>query len=170
MKRNALLSVIILSIILIMISCNSYVKKDEYEKIQKELAFCRDTIEELRNTPQKRLLAGQELIAKRDYANAKNKLKELIEKYPRTSEALEAESLLSQTANMEKQEKEAEAKKKALGYKVLKETSTVTIDNITLTFKSITTGNQWIFNYDKYDYYQYRTAECNQQIKLPIFS
>ena len=42
---------------------------------------------------------------------------------------------------------------------ILKENTTLSIDNITIKFKSVSTGSKWIFEYDKYDYYRYRSAE-----------
>jgi len=160
MKKSFLAVKFIFFVVIIMTSCdNNKVKKSEYDKLQQELAETKKGNEELQKTPQIRLTKGQEYIAKNDFENAKKELSVLIEKFNGSIEAKKAKSLLAEIEKQEKTKKETEERKKALGFKILKENTTLTIDNITLKFKSVSTGSKWIFEYDKYDYYRYRSAE-----------
>lgn len=143
-----------------MASCdNNKVKKSEYDKLQKELADTKKVNEELQKTPQTRLTKGQEYISKNDFENAKKELSVLIEKYSGSPEAEKAQNLLAEIEKQEKTKKETEERKKALGFKILKENTSITIANITLKFKSVSTGSRWTYDNDKYDYYRYRAAE-----------
>ncbi len=160
MKKPFLAVLFVYLIVIFMTSCdNNKVKKSEYDKLQQELAETKKANEELQKTPQIRLSKGQEYIAKNDFENAKKELSVLIEKFNGSIEAKKAESLLAEIEKQEKIKKETEERKKALGFKILKENTTLTIDNITLKFKSVSTSSKWIFEYDKYDYYRYRSAE-----------
>lgn len=159
MRKSILISKILLLSIIILTSCESKVKKSEYLRLQKELSECKKQVEELQNTPSNRLLKVQEYISKEDFKNAKIELNLLIDKFGDTPEAKRGELLIQKIEQDEKIRKENEERKKTLGFKMLKEKSTVVIDNITLKFKSVKTSKQWTFDNDKYDYYKYRDAE-----------
>ncbi len=105
---------------------------------------------ELQNTPQGRLETGQQYLAANDFINAKKTFNALIEKFPLTDEAKKAQLLIAEIENKEKAQNEADGEKKTLYFKSLKENSSVTIENVTLKFNSITTGNRWIFEHNKY--------------------
>ena len=159
MKKTILMSKILLFAILLLTSCESKEKKSEYIRLQKELSECKKQVEELQNTPSNRLLKAQEFISKEDFKNAKIELNLLIDKFKDTPEAQKGELLLQKIEKDEIIRKENEERKKTLGFKILKEKSTVVIDNITLKFKSVKASKQWTFDNDKYDYYKYRDAE-----------
>lgn len=159
MRKSILMSKILILSILILTSCENKVKKSEYVKLQRELTECKKQVEELKNTPSNRLLKAQEHISKDDFKNAKIELNILIDKFRDTPEAQKGELLLQKIEKDEKIQKENEERKKVLGFKILKEKTTVVIDNITLKFKSVKTSKRWTFDNDKYDYYKYRDAE-----------
>lgn len=160
MKKSFLAVKFIFIVVIVLTSCdNNKVKKSEYDRLRKELAETKKANEELQKTPQIRLTRGQECIAKNDFISAKKELGVLIEKFNGTAEAKKAQTLLVEIEKQEKAIKETEERKKALGFKILKEKTTITIDNITLKFKSVSTGTKWTCDYDKNDYYRYKTAE-----------
>lgn len=155
MKKIKLFIVIALFIA----SCTNGVKQAEYDKLQAELAECRNTVEELQNTPQVRLTKGQQYLANNDFENAKRELNILIEKCGGTDEAKKAQLLVVEIEKQEKAKREAEERKKTLGFKVLKETNTVKVEPVTLNFSYVTSGKKWTFENDEYGYYRYLTAE-----------
>jgi uncharacterized protein YpmB len=167
MKKSIIAFLLVYFIVNIMTSCdNNKVKKSEYDKLQQELAETKKANEELQKTPQIRLSKGQDYIVKNDFEKAKKELSVLVEKFKGSIEAKKAESLLAEIEKKEKLKKETEERKKALGFKILKENTTLNIDNITLKFKSVSTGSKWIFENDKYDYYSYRSAERGNSFVL----
>lgn len=167
MKKSIIAFLLVYFIVNIMTSCdNNKVKKSEYDKLQQELAETKKANEELQKTPQIRLSKGQDYIAKNDFEKAKKELNVLVEKFKGSIEAKKAESLIAEIEKKEKLKKETEERKKALGFKILKENTTLNIDNITLKFKSVSTGSKWIFENDKYDYYSYRSAERGNSFVL----
>ncbi|MDR3272529.1 MAG: hypothetical protein LBT29_03480 [Flavobacteriaceae bacterium] len=149
---------LIIFVALLITSCNNGVKQSDYDKLQKELADCKKTIEELQNTPQIRLSKGQQYLANNDYENAKLELNALIEQFSGTDEAKKAQSLFADVEKQEKEKREAEERKKTLGFKALTENLSIKIGDITVKFNSVNTGLQWVF--DNYgSEWRYRSAE-----------
>lgn len=147
-------------IIVILTSCNNNngPKQEDYDKLQAELNDCKKTVDELSNTPQMRLANGQKFQTENDFANAKKEYKDLIEKYPGTDEAKKAATLISEIEKIEIEKKEAEERKKALGFKAIKENTSIKIGDITINFNSVNTASQW--NFDNYGTeYRLRKAE-----------
>ncbi|MDX9791721.1 MAG: hypothetical protein RBT61_12890 [Candidatus Kapabacteria bacterium] len=138
----------IISFALLTASCNSGVEQSEYDKLKAELNECKNTVEELQNTPQVRLSKGQQYLSNNDIANAKKEFNALIEKFNETEEAQKAKSLIADIDKQEKEKKEAEERKRTLGFKILKENSSVTIGDVTVKFSSVSTGQR--FNFDHY--------------------
>ena len=133
-------------------------KQEDYDKLKSELTECKKTVEELSHTPQIRLNAGQKFKNENDFPNAKKEFKELIQKFPGSEEAKTATLLLSEMDKAEQEQKEAEQKKKTLGFKILKENSSFKIGDVTIKLNSVNTGSQWVF--DNYgSEYRYRSAE-----------
>ena len=147
-------------IIVILTSCNDNKgpKQEDYYKLQIELNDCKKTVEELSNTPQMRLAGGQKFQAENDLENAKKEYKELIEKFPGTDEAKKATTLIAEIEKIEIEKKEAEERKKALGFKSIKENTSLEIGDLTIKFNSVNTTSQW--NFDNYGTeYRLRKAE-----------
>jgi hypothetical protein len=155
--RNFYLTMLI---IVILTGCNNNKgpKQEDYDKLQAELTDCKKTVEELSNTPQMRLANGQKFQAENDFAGAKKEYKELIEKFPGTDEAKKATILIAEIEKVELEKKEAEERKKALGFKAIKENSSLKIGDVTIKFNSVNTASQW--NFDDYGTeYRLRKAE-----------
>ncbi len=147
-----------IAVALLTASCNNGVEQTEYDKLKAELTECKETVEELQNTPQVRLSNGQQYLSKNDIINAKKEFNALIEKFGETEEAKKAKSLIAEIEKEEKVKKEAEERKRTLGFKVLKENSSVIAGDVTVKFNSVSTSGNFIF--DRYDdSWRYRDAE-----------
>lgn len=147
-----------IAVALLISSCNNGVEQSKYDKLKAELTECKKTVEELQNTPQVRLSKGQQFLSKNDIANAKKEFNGLIEKFGETDEAKKAKSLIADIEKQEQEKKEAEERKRTLGFKVLKENSSVSASDVTVKFNSISTGGNFVF--DRYDdRWRYRNAE-----------
>ncbi len=150
-------------IIVILTSCNNNKgpKQEDYDKLQTELNDCKKTVEELSNTPQMRLADGQKFQAENDLENAKNEYNELIEKFPGTDEAKKATTLIAEIEKIEIEKREAEERKKALGFKSIKENTSLEIGDVIIKFNSVNTASQW--NFDNYGTeYRLRKAERDE--------
>lgn len=154
-----------IAVTLLLSSCNNGVQQSEYDKLKAELSECKKNVEELQNTPQIRLSKGQQYLSKNDITNAKKEFNALIEKFGETDEALKAKSLIADIEKQEQERKEAEEKKRTLGFKILTENSSVTAGDVTVKFNTVTTGQQWVF--DNYgDEWRYRSAERGEKYVL----
>lgn len=150
---------------LLLSSCNNGVEQSEYDKLKAELTECKKTVEELQNTPQVRLSNGQNFLLKNDIANAKKEFNDLITKFGGTDEAQKAKSLIADIEKQEQEKKAEEEQKRTLGFKILKESTSVNAGAVTVKFNSINTGQQWVF--DNYgDEWRYRSAERGEKYVL----
>ncbi|MBO4587502.1 MAG: hypothetical protein J5711_01195 [Bacteroidales bacterium] len=168
-----------LSLVLIIVSCDNF-SRDEYEALQKENQALKEQVEELQNTPTNLLALGHELIANNRNDSAKVVLNKLIKKFPSSPEASEAEGIVNKIEKAEKEarekaEKESkekaekEAQKRALGFKILKESTNITFDNNTANIKSISMGKRWVSDaYD--DSWHYQDAEKDEIFVLTKLS
>ncbi|HHT23654.1 MAG TPA: hypothetical protein GXZ87_10190 [Bacteroidales bacterium] len=164
--------IFIIVVALFITSCNNGVKKSEYDKLKTELAECnaeltecKKTVEELQNTPQVRLSKGQQFLSENNITNAKKEFNDLIAKFGESDEAQKAKSILADIEKKEKERKEAEERKRTLGFKILKESSSVNTGDVTIKFNSVTTGQQWVF--DNYgSEWRYRSAERGDKYVL----
>ena len=155
--KNLYLTILIM-VILAGCNNNNGPKQEDYDKLQAELTECKKNVEELSNTPQMRLANGQKFQAGNDFTNAKKEFKELIEKFPGTAEAQKASTLISEIEKVELEKKLAEERKKTLGFKAIKENTSLKIGELTINFNSVNTGGQWVF--DNYgSEWRYRSAE-----------
>ena len=150
---------LIICTVLALVACdnNSNCQK-ENESLRKELKECKALLSELQNTPQNRLSEIQNLIGNNNLDSAKVKLQIFSEKFPNSEEYLSAKSAvnkLEEKISLEKKEAEA---KKALGFKVLKETNSIYIAGVDFKFSSVGIQNKWTFD-DYGDSYFYREAQ-----------
>src|SRR5690606_26930529 len=144
----------------ILMSCNdnNSVKKEDYDKLKTELDECKKTVEDLSNTPQMRLTTALKLREENNVEQAKSELRTLIEKFSGTDEAKKASQILKEIEESERKEREEAEKKRLLGFKALKETSTTKVGEVSLKFTSINSVSQW--NFDDYgSEYRLRKAE-----------
>ena|GEM_PF-1332637 len=131
----------------------------EMSDCQTELTNCRISVHELnmRITPDIRLAKGKQYLANNDFAEAKKELIPLIELFGDSDEAKIAHSLIDDIekqekekieteAKREKEKIEAEAKRVRLAFKALKQNTSVTSDEVTIKFNSVSTGEKWIFD------------------------
>jgi hypothetical protein len=163
--RNTYLAVFVF---IIVVGCNDSVngpKQEEYEKLQSELNECKKTVEDLSNTPSMRLANGQKYQTSKDFANAKKEFQELILKFPGTDEAKKATIFISEIEKLELEFKLAEERKKLIGFKGIKEENILKIGDLSINFKSISSGGQWIF--DNYgSEWRYRSSERGETFIL----
>lgn len=146
--------------ITILLSCNdnNSIKKEEYDKLKAELDECKKTVEDLSNTPQMRLSTALKLREGNKVEQAKSELRTLTEKFTGSNEAKKASQILKEIEDAERKEKEETEKKRLLGFKILKETSTTKVGEVSLKFTSINSVSQW--NFDDYgNEYRLRKAE-----------
>lgn len=152
-----------LNLILMLVSCDN-VCREEYEALKKENQALKEQVEELQNTPTNLLALGYELIANNRNDSAKIVLNKIIKKFPSSTEASEAEGIITKIETAEKEAKEKvekEAQKRALGFKILKESANISFDNNTANIKSVSIGKRWIF--DAYeDEWHYKVAEKDE--------
>lgn len=144
----------------VLLSCNdnNSIKKEEFDKLKAELDECKRTVEDLSNTPQMRLTTALKLRDENKVEQAKSELRTLIEKFTGSDEAKKASQILKEIEDAERKEKEEAEKKRLLGFKALKETSTAKVGEVSLKFTSINSVSQW--NFDAYgNEYRLRKAE-----------
>lgn len=156
------------SVLVFFVSCSG-ISRDEYDALLKENKQLKEQIEELKDTPTNLLVKGQELYANGEMDSSKSVLNRLILKYPSSPEAMDAEKMVRKIENEEREKAEQEARKKALGYKVLKESSSVSFNDLTVNFKSVSFGKRWV--HDSYDdSWFYNDAERDEVFVLTKLS
>lgn len=128
--------------------------KLELEKTKQELKNCKEKwVEERRNSPEQRFLIAKKLFDDGNYPESKKKYEQIIAKFPNTEYAKTASKEL---AGMDKEikrlesvaleQKAEEERKKALGFKILKPTSNVKFDGLTIKFDKVWLGKRWSFD------------------------
>ena len=163
--------ILLFSSFAILVSCQQGINQEEYNKIVAEkdsltrvvaskeqlIASMRDSISILSYPADQRLAHINELIKSESYKEAKNEISTLQKVFPHSKEASSSKALLAKIQDIEAK-KEAEIQRiKALGFKAIKATPTVTIDYNTATF-SLSVAN--VFTFDSYgDRYFYRDAD-----------
>lgn len=158
-----------LSFLLLIASCQTGIKQEEYNKMMNEkdsiisakdllISQMHDSIVMYSYPADQRLIRINELISSESFAEARNEISQLIEIFPISSEASTGKTLLAKIQEIEAK-KEAEIQRiKALGFKAVKAQTTVTVDYNTVTFSGISVGSRYTF--DSYsDEYRYRGAE-----------
>ncbi len=155
------------------LGCNS-IKQEDYDAVESklnltldELTSCKEELKEIKNTPQQRLLKAQE-VESSNLVLAEKLFRELIEKFPKSNEALyakdfitkvekEREQIRAEKENAEKKKKEEEIRIKKLGFKILKENLKIKHAGLVMEFSKIKMGKRFVF--DRYDNtYHYRDA------------
>ena len=151
-----------LTIILIIVSCDKYVKKTDYSILKNEL-------DSLKNTPRIRFENALKLYHNNDFNNAKSELEYVINKFNYSEESKKAKKTLK-TVNARIKEQEIAAEKerlqeeknKNLKFLNLKPNSTVTSNDVRITFKNIKTETKWRFEYSSdYQEWRYKKSEKN---------
>jgi len=152
MKKIILLTTILIA------SCNNEPTQGDYHKLELQLKNCQADNKELKNTPENLLLKSQKLESEGELENAEKEYKKIVEKFPKTKQAILATEFISNREANRKKLKEEKERKKRIGYKALKEQTTVQDAPLTYSFKNIQLAKRWYF--DRYgDRYHYRDSE-----------
>jgi len=151
--------IILTAAILLMMSCSSGITEADYKNIVDELNACKATVEELENTPDKRLNKGLELLQKGQEDEGIQVLNELISKFPASEEASKANQEIATIEERKEKELKEEERRKRLGFKVLKESTRFKVVDVELSLSSIKVSKNWIF--DRYEK-RYFTIEAQR--------
>ena len=164
-------AIIAISILFIIVSACG-VNQSEYDKVKQDLANSkkriaqdsvqikqlRDTIEMLSYPAQQRLQMINSLVADGKYDKAKNEVSMLCLLFPESQEAKQTPAILQKIDQLVEKQKKEEERKKALGFKGLKTSTSATIDYNKVSFSSISSGSTYTF--DSYGgSYHYRKAD-----------
>lgn len=157
----------LLFILLIAVSCNNY--SVEYQQVQKELAQARDSIKILKTTIEalaypanQRLVNIQSQIKNGDFDKAESELSQLVSLFPNSTEAQMKQSISAKIESGRLAMIEKEKRLKALGFKALKDHSTIIVGSTKAVISSINIGNTFIF--DNYgSEYRYLQADKNNK-------
>lgn len=118
----------------------------------------RDSISILSFPAEQRLVKINSLIDEQNYYGAKNEIAKLTKVFPESKEARQAQDLLKKINGLEEKKRLEEEKRKALGFKGIKVSSSCKIDYNKVEISNISVGNTFVF--DSYgDRYFYRTAD-----------
>lgn len=157
----------LLFILLIAVSCNNY--SVEYQQMQKELAQARDSIKILKTTIEalaypanQRLLNIQSQIKNGDFDKAESELSQLVSLFPNSTEAQMKQSISDKIESGRLAMIEKEKKLKALGFKALKDHSTIIVGSTKAVISSINIGNTFIFDNFGSEY-RYMQADKNNK-------
>lgn len=148
---------IALFVLVVLVSCTD---TNKVKALEEELEQCKLHVEELENTPERRLLTADELSANGQDSLAMLAYTDLIEKYPDSDQAGEAQKAIVEISERQQKAKEEADRIAALGYKALTPSTSVTLDSLGLqiSFSRIDEAERWIL--DRYDdRYHYKSAE-----------
>lgn len=130
----------------------------EIKNLKAENAELKRTIDLLKYPASDRLKRINQLIAINSLSEATEEINQLKELFPKSAEAQECEKQKQVIADKQAKIKAEEERIKALGFKVLKEVSTVNVFYNKISIGQFSTGTT--FTFDAYDdRYFYRTAD-----------
>lgn len=151
MKKT--INLILITVVLFVISCsNPELEKElnsvkqELTKAKEQLSTCSNELETIKNTPEQRLIRAKKLIANNDLTGAKSEFQGIVNNYEGTQDAINASREIQKIDRTIEEKRKEEERKKALGYKILKPTSTVKYGELTLKFEKIWKGKRWSFD------------------------
>lgn len=148
-------------------SCQNGPSQKEYNDIKSQLEECSKENEELKNTPENRLLTAQKLETEGNLTNAESEYKELIEKFPKSEQAKIAQQFVDKVEKEREEQKKEEERKKRLGFKVLEQQTSIKQGDCKLTFSNIKLTNRW--NFDRYGN-EWRYIEAERGNKYLTFT
>jgi len=145
--------------------------KRENLSLKEELTQARTQIDELKNTPELRLNNTKNLIASNNSYSAENELHLLISKYPISKEAKEAELIIRKLEEERSKKKADEERIKALGFKIFKDNSNGSINEIRYAISNLSYNRKFTFeDCDEVNEYSYETADRDQTYLLGSMS
>lgn len=149
---------------MILTSCSSSELKNENEKLTEELsiaksllASCKAEVEELKNTPEQRLIRANRYLSEEKLYKAKEEFKGVVENFSGTQDSENAKNEIQKIEKIIEEKLKEEERKKALGYKVLAPSTNIKYDQLTVNFQKIWIGKRWSFD-DHGREYSYRDA------------
>lgn len=138
---------------LIIASCADTETKNELKKVsaelkelKNELANCSADLTKIQNTPEQRNIRAQKYLAENNLAKAKSEFQGIVKNFKGTKDADLAENEITKIDKKVAKEKAEQERKKALGYKILKQNSRPKYGELTLRFDKIWKGKRWSFN------------------------
>lgn len=136
--------------------------RDEFEASLKQMEITiqqlHDTISMLSYPANQRITKINNLVSAGNYSEAKQEMEQLAALFPESKEAQSIPSISEKIDNLIAKQKAEEERIKALGFKALKTTTSVTIEENKVSFSNISTSKT--FSFDAYgDRWFYRTAD-----------
>jgi hypothetical protein len=145
------------------------------EKTKEELTICSSVLADVLNTPDQRILNAKKLFSDGNFASARTEYEQIVAKFPNTEYSKTA---VNELAGLDKaiQKRKAEAEKqraeveriKALGFKVLKPSSTVKFGDLSLHFEKVWTGKRWSFDDHGREYSLRDATRGNQHVLVRL--
>lgn len=159
--------VLFLGFLLLLTACNNYSEK--YKQSQQDLVLARDSIRvlqkkalELSYPADQRLDNINNLINEGKLESAINEIDNLVSLFPKSKEAQQESSLRAKIEGIRQAKIDEENRIKALGFKVLKDNTTVVFDDIKAVFSGFRIATT--FTFDSYDdTYHYQQADKNHK-------
>lgn len=120
--------------------------ESKLEQAKMELSKCSNELFELKNTPENRLIRANKFVSENKLNDAIAQFNEIEQKFQGTEYSKTASKERIKIEKRIAQIKIEEERKKALGFKILKPTTTVKYDNLTLKFQKIWKAKRWTFD------------------------
>ena len=165
----ALVVFVIIFLIMMMTSCNQVnttnqlsqkeqLYLDSVNQLKKQLEEANAQIELLKYPADQRLNKAKTLMESGDLDGAIKEINQLKEVFPNSNEVTLSEAIIKKINELKEAKRKEEERIKALGYKAIKEQTTIKVDYNTVTLSAINVGNT--FTFDSYgDRYYYRDAD-----------
>lgn len=147
---------------LLMASCSSEPADDPAvaavrSEMQAQFDSLSRIIEDLRDTPERRLLDARALLSEGNTDSAEKAYRSLIERYPNSEEAAEGRTVLSRIEGERAVEREAANRRQRLRFLALPVERSIAVGPLDVAVREVSIRNRWIF--DRYDdSWHYRDA------------
>lgn len=170
MKRNLLILILTFGI-LTLFGCSDRETKNELselntklEKTKEELKNCSAELNELKNTAENRLIRAKKLLSENNLNDAMVEFQGIVENFKGTDDAVFASKEIEKIKNIVEQKEIEAERKKALGYQILKPTSTVKYGDLSLHFEKIWIGKRWTFDDHGHEYFLRDAQRGNKHV------
>ena len=132
--------------------------KAELELTKIELKNCSDELSEIKNTAENRFIRARKFLSENNLKGAKAEFQGIVENFKGTADATNASNEINKIEKTIEQKRIEAERKKALGYEILKPTTIVKYEDLSLKFDKIWKGKRWSFD-DYGNQYFLRDAE-----------
>lgn len=120
--------------------------KAELEQTKTELNNCSSELTDLKNTAENRFIRAKKLLSENNLNGAKTEFQGIIDNFKGTNDASIASKEIAKIDRTIEQKRIEAERKKTLGYKILKSTSSVKFGDLSLRFDKIWKGKRWSFD------------------------